>query len=53
MNKLIAAIERLEDKRDNGTITMNEEALMCGLIQRAEEILYNKKFEKKSILYIA
>ena len=39
MKALINTIERLEAKRDNGTITMDEETILCRLIERVEELL--------------
>lgn len=36
MNALIRVIEQLEDKRENGTITMTEETLLIRLIEQAE-----------------
>ena len=37
---ITAQIEKLEAKRDNGTITMDEETLLCRLCERADEILF-------------
>lgn len=42
MQNLINKIEKLEAKRDNGTITMTEEAVMIKLIELVEGLL-NKK----------
>ena len=39
MKNLLNKIENLEDKRDNGTITMSEEAQLCRLIEAAEKFL--------------
>lgn len=36
MNALIRVIGQLEDKRENGLITMTEEALLIRLIEQAE-----------------
>ena len=40
MKNLLNKIENLEDKRDNGTITMSEEAQLCRLIEMVEKVLY-------------
>ena len=40
LSLLIKKIEILEDKRDNGTITMDEETQLVKLIDRCEELLY-------------
>ena len=40
MTILINRIEELENKQDNGTITMNEEVLLCRLVEKVESILY-------------
>tara|TARA_R110000851_G_scaffold330749_1_gene503953 strand:- start:1044 stop:1169 length:126 start_codon:yes stop_codon:yes gene_type:complete len=40
MTILINRIEELENKQDNGTITMNEEVLLNKLIERVESFLY-------------
>ena len=37
INILITKIAKLEAKRDLGTITMDEETLMCRLIEQVEE----------------
>lgn len=39
MSAIISAIEHLEAKRANGTITMDEETQLIRLIERAEELL--------------
>ena len=41
MNKLIALIEALENKQENGTITMSEQAIFCKLIEKVEDMLYS------------
>jgi hypothetical protein len=42
LNVIISAIESLEAKQVNGTITFEEAALLNTLILKAEEIIYNK-----------
>jgi hypothetical protein len=42
MNALIRVIEQLEDKRENGNITMTEEVLLLRLIEQAEYQLTTK-----------
>lgn len=39
MDVIISAIEILEAKRANGTITMDEETQLVRLVERAEEML--------------
>ncbi len=39
MKNLINKIENLENKQDNGTITMSEETQLCRLIEMAEKFL--------------
>ena len=39
INTIIGTIGRLEDKRDNGTITMDEETQLIKLIERTESLL--------------
>jgi hypothetical protein len=39
MKNLINKIENLENKQDNGTITMCEENQLCKLIELAEKFL--------------
>jgi hypothetical protein len=39
MKNLINRIEELEDKRDNGTITMEEEIVFLRLVELAENFL--------------
>lgn len=39
MKNLINRIEKLEDKRDNGTITMEEEIVFLRLVELAENFL--------------
>jgi hypothetical protein len=36
MNALLRVISQLEDKRENGTMTMTEEVLLLRLIEQAE-----------------
>jgi len=43
MKALIRVIEQLEDKRENGNITMTEETLLIRLIEQAEYQLTLKK----------
>ncbi len=43
MDRLIKCIESLENKQEAGTITMTEEAILCDLIELAEEKLFNNK----------
>lgn len=40
MKNLLNKIESLENKQDNGTITMIEETQLCKLIELAEKVLY-------------
>ena len=40
MKNLLNKIENLENKQDNGTITMNEETQLCRLIEMVEKVLY-------------
>lgn len=42
MNALIRVISQLEDKRENGNITMTEEILLLRLIEQAEYQLNTK-----------
>lgn len=42
LNVIISAIESLENKQVNGTITFEEAATLNYLISVAEEIIYNK-----------
>lgn len=39
LNAVISAIEVLEAKRANGTITMDEETYLCNLVELAEDLL--------------
>lgn len=39
INTIIAVIEKLEAKRANGTITMDEETYLIRLVELAEEML--------------
>ena len=39
MKNLIAKIEKLEAKQENGTITFEEQAMFCKLVQLAENFL--------------
>jgi hypothetical protein len=39
MTLIIGTIERLEAKRDAGTITMSEEATMIKLIEKVEKLI--------------
>ncbi len=39
MKNLINRIEKLEDKRDNGTMTMEEEIVFLRLVELAENFL--------------
>lgn len=36
------SINKLEEKRENGTITMNEEVALLNLVEMAESLIYNK-----------
>ena len=36
---IVSVIETLENKREDGTITMTEEAILCSLVEKAEYIL--------------
>jgi hypothetical protein len=36
MKALLRVINQLEEKRENGTMTMTEEVLLCRLIEQAE-----------------
>ena len=38
MKNLLNKIENLENKQDNGTITMNEETQLCRLIEMVEKV---------------
>jgi len=40
INILISQIEKLEAKRDAGTMTMDEETLLCRLIEKVEILIY-------------
>ena len=40
INILISQIEKLEAKRDAGTMTMDEETLFCRLIEKVEILIY-------------
>jgi len=40
MENVLSKIEKLENKQDNGTITMNEEVILCELIKLVEWSLY-------------
>lgn len=42
MNNLLNRIEELENKRDNNTITMEEDALLIKLIDLGEKFIYSK-----------
>jgi hypothetical protein len=42
LNALASAIESLENKRELGTITMDEEATLNSLVERAYTFIYNK-----------
>jgi len=38
----LSAYEALDAKQDNGTITMNEEVVLCRLYEIMNEMLFNK-----------
>ena len=40
MENVLSKIEKLENKQDNGTITMDEEGILCELIELVEGYLY-------------
>jgi hypothetical protein len=40
MKNLLNLIEALENKQENGTITMSEESKLCFLIERVEQLVY-------------
>jgi len=40
MEAILLVIEILETKQDNGTITFEEEAMLCNWIEKAENELY-------------
>ena len=50
MERLINCIESLEDKRDNGTITMTEESILNDLIELAFDKLNNKTQNNMKLL---
>jgi len=38
----LSAYEALEAKQENGTLTMNEEVILCRLYEIMKEMLFNK-----------